>query len=117
MNAPLGRVADAMALDSTALAAAAASYVHQDPRQILPLAMREYGPDVAISFSGAEDVVLVDMAMQIGGTLYSRRNWTQAHRQWVDSLTGPSQPSAWWSRTICWRSNRSRRGSANSTHD
>jgi phosphoadenosine phosphosulfate reductase len=57
-----------MALDSTALAAAAASYDHQDPREILTLAMREYAPDLAISFSGAEDVVLVDMAIQIGGT-------------------------------------------------
>jgi phosphoadenosine phosphosulfate reductase len=57
-----------MALDSTALAAAAAGYDRQDPREILALAMREYAPDLAISFSGAEDVVLVDMAMQIGGT-------------------------------------------------
>jgi phosphoadenosine phosphosulfate reductase len=57
-----------MALDSTALAAAAANYDRQDPREILALAMREYSPDLAISFSGAEDVVLVDMAMQIGGT-------------------------------------------------
>ena len=57
-----------MALDSTALAAAAATYDRQDPREILALAMREYSPDLAISFSGAEDVVLVDMAVQIGGT-------------------------------------------------
>ena len=57
-----------MALDSTALAAAAASYDRQDPCEILALALREYAPDLAISFSGAEDVVLVDMAKQIGGT-------------------------------------------------
>jgi phosphoadenosine phosphosulfate reductase len=57
-----------MALDSTALAAAAATYDRKDPREILALAMREYAPDLAISFSGAEDVVLVDMAVQIGGT-------------------------------------------------
>jgi phosphoadenosine phosphosulfate reductase len=57
-----------MALDSTALAATAATYDRHDPREILALAMREYAPDLAISFSGAEDVVLVDMAVQIGGT-------------------------------------------------
>jgi phosphoadenosine phosphosulfate reductase len=57
-----------MALDSTALAATAATYDRHDPREILALALREYAPDLAISFSGAEDVVLVDMAVQIGGT-------------------------------------------------
>ena len=30
-------------------------------------AIEEYAPDVAISFSGAEDVVLVDMASKLGG--------------------------------------------------
>jgi phosphoadenosine phosphosulfate reductase len=54
-------------LDTTTLAATAAAYAQQHPRDILALAMREYGPDVAISFSGAEDVVLVDMAAKIGG--------------------------------------------------
>lgn len=57
-----------MALDSTSIAAAAASYAHQDPRDILALALAEYASDLAISFSGAEDVVLVDMAAKIGGT-------------------------------------------------
>ena len=57
-----------MALDSTSIAAAAASYAHQDPRDVLALALREYASDLAISFSGAEDVALVDMAAKIGGT-------------------------------------------------
>lgn len=56
-----------MALDSTSIAAAAASYANQDPREILAFALREYGSDLAISFSGAEDVVLIDMAATIGG--------------------------------------------------
>ena len=34
----------------------------QHPTEIVAYALREYGPDLAISFSGAEDVALVDMA-------------------------------------------------------
>lgn len=34
----------------------------QHPADILAVALREFGTDLAISFSGAEDVVLVDMA-------------------------------------------------------
>jgi phosphoadenosine phosphosulfate reductase len=56
-----------MALDVKTLAAVAAEYAHKDPGDILALAIREYAPDIAISFSGAEDVVLVDMAAKIGG--------------------------------------------------
>jgi len=56
-----------MALDAKKLAAAAAEYINKDPREIITLALREYAPDLAISFSGAEDVVLVDMACAIGG--------------------------------------------------
>jgi len=37
------------------------------PRQILAFALETFAPHVAISFSGAEDVVLVDMAMKLGG--------------------------------------------------
>src|SRR3954462_10880844 len=55
-----------MALDSMNIAATAATYAQQDPQKILALALREYSPDLAISFSGAEDVVLVDMAARIG---------------------------------------------------
>jgi phosphoadenosine phosphosulfate reductase len=57
-----------MALDVRNIAALAAEYAQRDPRETLALAIREYGPDIAISFSGAEDVVLVDMASEIGGT-------------------------------------------------
>jgi len=57
-----------MALDLSAIASTAASYAARDPKDILALALREYAPDIAISFSGAEDVVLVDMAVKIGGT-------------------------------------------------
>ena len=56
-----------MAIDATEIAALAARHANSHPRDILALALREYGPDLAISFSGAEDVVLVDMAHAIGG--------------------------------------------------
>lgn len=56
-----------MALDVKNIAAIAAEYAFRDPRDILALALREYGGDIAISFSGAEDVVLIDMASKIGG--------------------------------------------------
>jgi phosphoadenosine phosphosulfate reductase len=48
-------------------ASLAAEYARRHPRDILELAIREFAPDVAVSFSGAEDVVLVDMASKIGG--------------------------------------------------
>jgi phosphoadenosine phosphosulfate reductase len=57
-----------MALDLTSIPAASAEYASRTPQEILALALREYGPDIAISFSGAEDVVLVDMAAKIGGS-------------------------------------------------
>jgi phosphoadenosine phosphosulfate reductase len=56
-----------MALDPNSIASTADAYAQRHPRDIVELAIREYGPDVAISFSGAEDVVLVDMAAKIGG--------------------------------------------------
>jgi phosphoadenosine phosphosulfate reductase len=37
-----------------------------DPREILAYAVGAYSPDVAISFSGAEDVVLIDLAKRAG---------------------------------------------------
>jgi phosphoadenosine phosphosulfate reductase len=55
-----------MALDSNNLAAVAADYAARDPRDILALALQEFSPDVAFSFSGAEDVVLIDMASKLG---------------------------------------------------
>ncbi|MGH9357745.1 MAG: phosphoadenylyl-sulfate reductase [Terriglobia bacterium] len=38
-----------------------------DPREILATAFEEFSPRIGISFSGAEDVVLVDMAVKLGG--------------------------------------------------
>jgi len=55
-----------MPLDLEALPATADSYASRDPREIVRLALQEYSPAVAISFSGAEDVVLVDMAAKTG---------------------------------------------------
>ena len=56
-----------MALDMQKLDSVAAEYEHKDPADIIRLAIKEYSPNLAISFSGAEDVVLVDMACKIGG--------------------------------------------------
>ena len=56
-----------MALDLKRIATLAEELAAKDPRDILALAIQEYGPDIAISFSGAEDVVLVDMASKVGG--------------------------------------------------
>jgi len=56
-----------MALDQKTIPALAAQYADRDPREILEVAIREYSPNLAISFSGAEDVVLVDIASKIGG--------------------------------------------------
>ena len=57
-----------MALDPGTIAATALGYAERHPRDILALALKEYAPDLALSFSGAEDVVLVDMAVKLGGT-------------------------------------------------
>lgn len=56
-----------MAFDVKQIAATAAEYAGGQPQEIVALAIREYGPNIAISFSGAEDVVLVDMASKTGG--------------------------------------------------
>src|SRR5262249_22946596 len=52
-------------LDLTALGAIAGSYASREPQDTLELALKEYSPDVAVAFSGAEDVALIDMAMKI----------------------------------------------------
>jgi phosphoadenosine phosphosulfate reductase len=57
-----------MALSPGNITAAAAAYAGRHPRDILALALNEFAPDLAISFSGAEDVVLVDMAVKLGAT-------------------------------------------------
>jgi phosphoadenosine phosphosulfate reductase len=43
----------------------AASYAHKSPQDILKLAFEHFGDELWISFSGAEDVVLVDMAWKL----------------------------------------------------
>lgn len=40
----------------------AATYANKSAQDILKLAFSQFGDDLWISFSGAEDVVLVDMA-------------------------------------------------------
>lgn len=55
-----------MSLDPSSVPALAAEYAGRSPQDILSLALREYSPEVAISFSGAEDVVLIEMAKRIG---------------------------------------------------
>lgn len=55
-----------MALDVTTIPVLADEYAQKSPQEILDLAFREHTPDVAISFSGAEDVVLIDMATKLG---------------------------------------------------
>lgn len=55
-----------MALEPATIPEQAAAWADRSPQEILELALREYGGDLAISFSGAEDVVLIDMAAKIG---------------------------------------------------
>ena len=56
-----------MALDLRRIPALAEEWAGKQPAELISIAIREYAPDVAISFSGAEDVVLVDMACKAGG--------------------------------------------------
>jgi phosphoadenosine phosphosulfate reductase len=56
-----------MALDAQRIDALAKEYAAKDPSEIVALALREFPTDLAISFSGAEDIVLVDMASKVGG--------------------------------------------------
>ena len=55
-----------MTLDVATIPALAAEYALKSPQDILALALRECAPNVAISFSGAEDVALIDMAAKLG---------------------------------------------------
>ena len=47
------------------VAEAAASYASKSPQDVLKLAFEHFGDDLWISFSGAEDVVLLDMAYKL----------------------------------------------------
>lgn len=55
-----------MSLDLSSISSLAAEYATRAPQDILRLALEEFSPDVALSFSGAEDVVLIHMAKRIG---------------------------------------------------
>jgi phosphoadenosine phosphosulfate reductase len=56
-----------MALDLKRIPALAEEWAGKQPGDLIAIAIQEYAPDVAISFSGAEDVVLIDMASKAGG--------------------------------------------------
>jgi phosphoadenosine phosphosulfate reductase len=54
-----------MSITEATLQGWASEYEHKSPQQILKLALSSFD-NIAISFSGAEDVVLIDMAMKAG---------------------------------------------------
>lgn len=56
-----------MRIDVTDTSAWAESFDDRHPREILEAAFEHYSPRIGLSFSGAEDVVLVDMAVKTGG--------------------------------------------------
>ena len=59
--------ADSLTLDGADdVAQAAQELAEADPSAIVERALATFSPDVTISFSGAEDVVLVDMASKVG---------------------------------------------------
>ena len=55
-----------MVIDTQQIEALASELATQHPAEILERALREHGTELAISFSGAEDVVIVDMASRTG---------------------------------------------------
>lgn len=59
-----------MALEVGDITQLAEAYARRHPRDILARALQEYSPRIAISFSGAEDVVLVDMAAKAGAKFH-----------------------------------------------
>ncbi len=56
----------AMPLEVANIEELAEAYAGRDPRDIFDFALEQYSPRIAISFSGAEDVVLVNMAAKLG---------------------------------------------------
>ena len=55
-----------MALDLSMVPSTAIELAGREPAEIVAVALREYSPDLGVSFSGAEDVVLIDMAVRVG---------------------------------------------------
>ncbi len=56
-----------MGLDTISIPEIAQSFAERDPGEIIQLAIENYSGGISVSFSGAEDVVLVDMAVKAGG--------------------------------------------------
>jgi phosphoadenosine phosphosulfate reductase len=56
-----------MGLETIAIPEIAKSLVEEHPRDVIEFALANFSPRIAVSFSGAEDVVLVDMAVKAGG--------------------------------------------------
>src|SRR5437667_972298 len=54
-----------MPLETTDITELAEACAAKHPQEILKLAFEVYSPNVALSFSGAEDVALVDMASKV----------------------------------------------------
>jgi phosphoadenosine phosphosulfate reductase len=55
-----------MSLDLSTIPTMAADWASRAPQDIVALALTEYSPAVGLAFSGAEDVVLIDMAVKTG---------------------------------------------------
>jgi phosphoadenosine phosphosulfate reductase len=56
-----------MAIETIDISEAAKTLVEAHPSEILKFALEKYSGGIGVSFSGAEDVVLVDLASKIGG--------------------------------------------------
>ncbi|MCL5006471.1 MAG: phosphoadenylyl-sulfate reductase [Acidobacteria bacterium] len=56
-----------MGLGTVAIPEVTKFFAEGDPHEIIRFALENFSPRIAISFSGAEDVVLVDMAVKTGG--------------------------------------------------
>lgn len=56
-----------MTLDKIEIQTWGEANAHLHPRDILAFAIEHFAPRIGISFSGAEDVVLVDLAAKLGG--------------------------------------------------
>jgi phosphoadenosine phosphosulfate reductase len=56
-----------MAIETIDISEAAKALAEAHPSEILKFALEKYSGGIGISFSGAEDVVLVDLASKIGG--------------------------------------------------
>src|SRR3989442_5921821 len=54
-----------MPIELASVAELAEAYAARHPQEILAFAIQEYSPHLAVSFSGAEDVVLIDMAVKL----------------------------------------------------